>query len=228
MRVVSRSIAVLTLASLSGLAGWTDAQTAAPAPPATPPPSPPAVSATNGQGIPRFLVNASTLVGSKVQDSTGREIGEIRELMVDTATRQVTYAVLASGGFLGMGKTLFAVPFESLTVSQGRNAIVLNAKGEVLPRAPSFSGDQWPNMGDPSFQERVRTYWQDASITAAVKWKLAADRLDSLRRIDVTTAQGTVALSGTVENDDMKKRAEDLAKQVAGVRRVDNNLQLRN
>jgi osmotically-inducible protein OsmY len=44
----------------------------------------------------------------------------------------------------------------------------------------------------------------------------------------VTTAQGTVALTGTVDSDDMKKRAEDLAKQVAGVRRVDNNLQVRN
>ena len=148
--------------------------------------------------------------------------------MVDTATRQITYAVLASGGFLGVGQTLFAVPFESLTVSQGRDAIVLNAQGEVLPTAPGFPSHQWPNMGDPSFQDRIRAYWQDGSITAAVKWKLATDRLDSLTRIDVTTTQGTVSLNGSVENGDRRLRAEDLARRIAGVRRVDNNLQVRN
>jgi sporulation protein YlmC with PRC-barrel domain len=191
-------------------------------------PSPAAVAPAGDPSLPKVLVNASSLVGSTVRDSAGREIGEIKELMVDTASRQVTYAVLASGGFLGVGQTLFAVPFESLTVSQGKNAIVLNARGEVLPAAPGFQGDRWPNMGDPSFQERVRAYWQDASITAAVKWKLATERIGSLTSIDVTTTQGAVSLSGSVDSDDTKKSAEDVARRVAGVRRVDNNLEVRN
>ena len=83
-------------------------------------------------------------------------------------------------------------------------------------------------MAEPSFQNQIRAYWQDASITAAVRWKLATDSIDSLRSIDVSTSQGTVALSGSVQNDGMKKRAEDLARQVAGVRGVDNHLQVRN
>ena len=226
MKAVARSIAALIALGLSGLLTGASAQM--PPPPATPVTTGPATPASTGPVMAKVLVNVSTLVGSKVKDSAGQEVGEINELMVDASSGQVMYAVLAAGGLLGMGKTLFAVPFDSLTISQDRQAIVLNARSEVLPRAPSFSGEKWPNMTDPSVQDRLQAYWQDASITAAVKWKLATDRIESLKNIDVTTDQGTVALNGRVATADMRNRAEALASQVAGVRRVDNNLLVRN
>ncbi|HEY7139141.1 MAG TPA: BON domain-containing protein [Methylomirabilota bacterium] len=228
MKVLGKALGallVLGVTALAALAVGTDARGQAPGPASTPSPAAPA---TVGQGMPGLLVNASTLVGSEVKDSTGQDVGEITELMVDTGTGQVAYAVLAAGGFLGMGKALFAVPFESLTVSQGRNAIVLNARGEVLPRAPSLSSEKRPDMGDPSFRGRVHAYWQDASITAAVKWKLATARLSSLRHVDVTTDQGAVTLRGSVENEETRQRAEAVAGRVAGVRRVDNDLEVHN
>ncbi len=200
MNAVARSIAALTALGLSGLLTGASAQT--PPPPATTPVAAgPATPASTGPVMAKVLVNVSTLVGSKVKDSAGQEVGEITELMVDASSGQVMYAVLAAGGLLGMGKTLFAVPFDSLTISQDRQAIVLNARSEVLPRAPSFSAEKWPNMTDPSVQDRLQAYWQDASITAAVKWKLATDRIDSLQNIDVTTDQGTVALNGRVATE---------------------------
>lgn len=64
----------------------------------------------------------------------------------------------------------------------------------------------------------------DASITAAVKAKLAAERATTLTRIDVDTNQGIVYLNGVVENAAMKQRAAELARQVQGVRNVVNNL----
>jgi hyperosmotically inducible protein len=66
----------------------------------------------------------------------------------------------------------------------------------------------------------------NASITAAVKSKLAAEKVSTLTRIDVDTNQGTVYLNGTVESADMKTRAADLARQVSGVKDVVNNLKV--
>lgn len=65
----------------------------------------------------------------------------------------------------------------------------------------------------------------DASITAAVKGKLAADRAASLTSVDVDTVAGTVYLTGTVPTAASKQRATELARQVDGVARVVNNLQ---
>ena len=64
----------------------------------------------------------------------------------------------------------------------------------------------------------------DAKITAEVKTKLAAEKLATLTKVDVDTNRGVVYLRGNVENATVKSRATDIARQVAGVRDVVNNL----
>ncbi|MGH7798079.1 MAG: BON domain-containing protein [Candidatus Binatia bacterium] len=69
-------------------------------------------------------------------------------------------------------------------------------------------------------------YVDDSTITASVKAKLVADQAANLTRVDVDTTNRVVSLNGVVESPDHKRRAAELATQVAGVRRVDNNLQV--
>ena len=68
----------------------------------------------------------------------------------------------------------------------------------------------------------------DASISTAVQTKLTSDRLSNFPRIDVDTERGIVNLSGVVETEAQRARAERLAHQVEGVVRVNNNLQIQN
>jgi len=66
----------------------------------------------------------------------------------------------------------------------------------------------------------------DAGITVAVKSKLAAEKISTVTRIDVDTNRGVVALNGTVKTVTDRTRAEELARQVKGVRDVVNNLRI--
>ena len=66
----------------------------------------------------------------------------------------------------------------------------------------------------------------DSTLTGSVKTKLAADKVSSLTRIDVDTTNGVVALNGVVESADQRARAQELAAQVNGVKKVVNNLQV--
>lgn len=66
----------------------------------------------------------------------------------------------------------------------------------------------------------------DSNTTAAVKSRLAQDKVSSLTRIDVDTNAGVVALNGTVESAEQRARAEQVARDVGGVKRVINNLQV--
>lgn len=66
----------------------------------------------------------------------------------------------------------------------------------------------------------------DASITAAVNSKLVSDRLSNFTRIDVDTERGIVTLNGVVKSAEQKMRVADLAKEVHGVRTVNNNIQI--
>lgn len=66
----------------------------------------------------------------------------------------------------------------------------------------------------------------DASISTAVQTKLTGDRVSNFTRVDVDTERGVVQLSGVVPSSEQKSRAEQLTKQVDGVRQVNNNLQI--
>ena len=74
--------------------------------------------------------------------------------------------------------------------------------------------------------ETAGQYVDDSTITTSVKAKLVADKVVNLTRIDVDTTNRVVSLNGVVESPEQKTRAEQLAMQVGGVRRVDNNLQI--
>ena len=69
-------------------------------------------------------------------------------------------------------------------------------------------------------------YVDDTSITASVKAKLIGDKTANLTRIEVDTTNQVVTLNGIVESTDQKAKAEQLARQVGGVKGVKNNLQV--
>ena len=66
----------------------------------------------------------------------------------------------------------------------------------------------------------------DATITASVQSKLTSDRLSNFSRVDVDTERGVVTLNGVVKSADQKIRVAEMAREVKGVRSVNNNLQI--
>ena len=64
----------------------------------------------------------------------------------------------------------------------------------------------------------------DASITAAIKMKMADDKLVSASKIDVDTKDGKVTLNGTVKSQAELDKAVQLAHSVDGVKSVNSNL----
>jgi len=67
----------------------------------------------------------------------------------------------------------------------------------------------------------------DASITAAIKAKFAADDDVAAHNIDVDTVNGVVTLTGVVDSAAEKAEAGQIAADTDGVRRVTNNLQIK-
>jgi BON domain/PRC-barrel domain len=172
----------------------------------------------------------SQLIGAKVEDPSGKNIGKIEDVMVDSSGR-VQFGVLSFGGFLGVGEKWYAVPWNALHVErdgEGMNVkrIVLDVTKETLERAPSFTQDRWPDTRDPQWTRDTQKYWTDPTITMAVKSRLAKEKAGTLTKVNVDTRQGIVELNGTVDSSAMKQRAGDLAQQVDGVRRVVNNLKI--
>jgi len=70
------------------------------------------------------------------------------------------------------------------------------------------------------------TMLDDAAITTKVKTALIGDKDIKARKIDVDTVAGEVILSGYVDSQQEVDKAGSIAKSVAGVVRVKNELQI--
>jgi osmotically-inducible protein OsmY len=67
----------------------------------------------------------------------------------------------------------------------------------------------------------------DGVVTAKVRAALVADPVTKAHQINVETFKGTVQLSGFVESDEARSRALQLARNVDGVRKVKDAMEVR-
>jgi len=87
------------------------------------------------QGI---LLSTETLLGSDVKNPQGQDVGDLKQLMLDPHTGRVMYAVVAIGGFLGMGTKTVIVPWHALEVARDGKSLVLNVSPQMLQQAPAY------------------------------------------------------------------------------------------
>jgi hyperosmotically inducible protein len=74
----------------------------------------------------------------------------------------------------------------------------------------------------------VGEFGGDAALTAKVKTAIAADTgIGNAANINVNTYRGVVQLNGFVDSQDKIERAVSTARNVEGVRNVENNLQVK-
>lgn len=112
------------------------------------------------------ILSSSTITGQNVHNLEGKNIGDIKELMIDPSRAKVVYAVLEFGGFMGIGSKLFAIPLESLQFSEKDDSITLDVNKEKLENAPSFDKDNWPMTADTKFVDSVyKHYGQERHST---------------------------------------------------------------
>ena len=119
------------------------------------------------QGPGPILMGASTLIGNEVYNPEEEHLGEIKEIMIETATGDVAYAVLSFGGLLGMGDKLFAVPWNALKLDTHNKCFLLDEDKDSLKNAPGFEKNAWPRMADRQWGSAVhdyygvRPYWEE-------------------------------------------------------------------
>jgi len=78
----------------------------------------------------------------------------------------------------------------------------------------------------PAQSRTVGQTIDDTVITTEIKAKLTADKLSNLTKVGVSTKQGVVTLSGTVDSIERRERAAQIAGSVKGVRGVVNAIQV--
>ena len=83
------------------------------------------------------LVAANEVQGAAVYDRTGDHLGCIDDLVIDRKTGNVNYAVMSSGGFLGIGTRYHSLPWSMVKYDAALGGYVINLERAQLEGAPA-------------------------------------------------------------------------------------------
>ena len=102
----------------------------------------PAAGATTTQQAalpdnPIGQMTADELIGKSVVNQNGEEVGDISDIVIDKQN-QAVFAIIAVGGFLGIGEKEVAVPFEQLQPGEDEAVLMSSATENELKGMPAY------------------------------------------------------------------------------------------
>jgi sporulation protein YlmC with PRC-barrel domain len=89
----------------------------------------------------KTFLPTTSIKGSKVVNVKEENLGKIEEIMIDSKSGRIAYAVIAFDCFLGMDCKLFAIPWESL--ERNRDDYILRMDKSVFDNFKGLDEDAW-------------------------------------------------------------------------------------
>lgn len=119
-----------------------------------------ATATEGGQRENERLIASDKVEHTSVRRPNGDKIGSIHRVMIDKRSGRVAYAVMSFGGFMGMGKEYYALPWASLEYNENLDAYELDVTEEQLRGAPESSADDEFDWSNRRWGQQVHDYYQ--------------------------------------------------------------------
>jgi sporulation protein YlmC with PRC-barrel domain len=113
------------------------------------------------------LIRASEFMKMNAKNSQDKKLGSIQDVVLDSRTGRVRYAVLGEGGFLGLGGKYFAIPMTAFRFPSSKDDkdLMLDADKDRLAKAPGFDKNHWPDMASTQWSNRSDKYWGNRNLS---------------------------------------------------------------
>jgi hypothetical protein len=148
-------------------------------------------------------------IGKEVKNMQGDDLGTVKEFVKDSDGR-VSFAILSTGGFMGIGDKKVAIPYSALTFNTKEDHYTTSISKDQLANAPAFENEA--DLRDRSFADEVyrhfgqRPYWSEEP-----KGPAGFERTNPPR--------GSDELKGTEPRRTDEFRGKDMPKEEPGVKR---------
>ncbi len=109
----------------------------------------------------QLLIQSNKTDAMHVRSRDGDKIGSVFSFMVNKRSGQAVYAVLTVGGFLGMGRAYYPLPFGLLAFDPATDNYVVTIDRRMLEGGPSWAAN--PPTFDQAYADRVSKYYDVAS-----------------------------------------------------------------
>jgi sporulation protein YlmC with PRC-barrel domain len=111
---------------------------------------------TNPSG---HLIAAKQVQSATVYSTEPEKLGSIEDVMIDKASGRIAYAVLAHGGFLGIGDRYYPLPWEKLRYDREMGGYIVDIGHDVLQGAPSYADEATASWHDDAWGRGIYSYY---------------------------------------------------------------------
>jgi sporulation protein YlmC with PRC-barrel domain len=113
-------------------------------------------------------IKAAQSFGMRVEDSDGQKVGTLRNLIVDTRSGELKYAVIGSGGIFGVHSTLRLAPTAIMSAGTAkRETLAVFVNNAQWKNAPIFKPASLASLADPKRAREISRYFEPSPPTAA-------------------------------------------------------------
>ena len=105
------------------------------------------------------LISADKVSGTEVYNRKGENLGEVKDVMLDKQSGRVAYAIMSFGGFVGLGRNYYPLPWSTLHYDTKQKGYVVDLDKDVLEGAPNYESDEVPEW-DRTYEGRIHDYYK--------------------------------------------------------------------
>jgi sporulation protein YlmC with PRC-barrel domain len=156
-----------------------------------------------------YVQKASKLIGTSVKNLQGENLGKIENFTIDLSAGRIVAVIVSSGGFMGMGNELSAVPPTALRFDAEHDTLQLDASKESLASSPHFKANEWPDLNQPDYvggvyrAYNVEPYFTTDATTSVDNTRLNVRDRDSrtLTPLDQGNSQADVDTTAQIRKE---------------------------
>lgn len=168
-------------------------------------------------------VQLDPLIGQKVMDSQQKEVGQIQDIVLDAQGHKAKYAILGSGGFLGVGSDYHAVPWSALQIQSTGEAIrsiTLSTDAETIRNSPKIEMGTTRSF-DSRLQSQVDSYYQGKGLSNGTFDMPSSNGIGSSSSVDQYPSNGSTGvrpqgMTGTSNQNTQFNTAEPQTESIYG------------
>lgn len=101
------------------------------------------------------ILPATSLIGNKVKNYMGENVGHVKELIIDPETGRIVGALLSRQDLVKTDEALSAVPWGAMTLSSTDGIIYVDPD---IMEHPLRRERDWPDTGAPHWSRNIVVY----------------------------------------------------------------------
>ena len=137
-------------------------------------------------------IQTSKLVGRKIKSSDGKEIGIVKDVVIDRINGCMAYTVVSTGGagtgVISGGGKFVAIPWAVYSPTSDLSVLTVNVDRDKIYHAPAFEYTRMDEIARPDYINNVYSYY---GVSSGPRTAIAAGT-------DVTGTAGATASPGQV------------------------------